>query len=280
MISTRYHSRVRQTEAKETRLPQPIRNRGEFRLPPVAFSFRRQDPGPSQPPPPSASAALESPSLSISPFACTDLEEGAEKDSLPLAHMAGSAAGPDRQYPRVRHDSLAPRTRGVIVAGAYYPFYPGDSACDTADLSMLEHGAYRLLLDFYYSEERLPADRPGPKVDPTEAKIEQGMHIKASLARSSRTQMLEAASTRKPSRSCYFGNLSVSASGRMTFKRDENAPRGCPRTGNPPSALTEPAADAGGPDAGRNNPSRDRYPGFSTISTCRVPGDRSRIRGS
>lgn len=33
----------------------------------------------------------------------------------------------------------------------WYAFYPGDYARDTADLSLLEHGAYRLLLDFYYS---------------------------------------------------------------------------------------------------------------------------------
>lgn len=45
------------------------------------------------------------------------------------------------------------------MGDSYYPFYPGDYARDTADLSMLEHGAYRLLLDFYYSEEKLPSDR-------------------------------------------------------------------------------------------------------------------------
>jgi uncharacterized protein YdaU (DUF1376 family) len=33
----------------------------------------------------------------------------------------------------------------------WYAFYPGDYAKDTADLSLVEHGAYRLLLDFYYS---------------------------------------------------------------------------------------------------------------------------------
>jgi uncharacterized protein YdaU (DUF1376 family) len=33
----------------------------------------------------------------------------------------------------------------------WYAFYPGDYARDTADLSLMEHGAYRLLLDFYYS---------------------------------------------------------------------------------------------------------------------------------
>lgn len=33
----------------------------------------------------------------------------------------------------------------------WYAFYPGDYARDTADLSLMDHGAYRLLLDFYYS---------------------------------------------------------------------------------------------------------------------------------
>ena len=45
------------------------------------------------------------------------------------------------------------------MAGPYYPFYPGDYARDTADLSMTEDGAYRRLLDYYYSNEELPADR-------------------------------------------------------------------------------------------------------------------------
>jgi uncharacterized protein YdaU (DUF1376 family) len=41
----------------------------------------------------------------------------------------------------------------------YYPHHIGDYAQDTRHLSMLEHGAYRLLLDLYYSRESaLPAD--------------------------------------------------------------------------------------------------------------------------
>lgn len=32
----------------------------------------------------------------------------------------------------------------------WYPFYPGDYSRDTSHLSMIEHGAYRLLLDYYY----------------------------------------------------------------------------------------------------------------------------------
>jgi uncharacterized protein YdaU (DUF1376 family) len=41
----------------------------------------------------------------------------------------------------------------------HYPHHLGDYAKDTLGLSMLEHGAYRLLLDAYYaSEEALPVD--------------------------------------------------------------------------------------------------------------------------
>jgi len=42
----------------------------------------------------------------------------------------------------------------------YYRRYVGDYLRDTARLSMLEHGAYNLLLDYYYADEKpLPADR-------------------------------------------------------------------------------------------------------------------------
>jgi uncharacterized protein YdaU (DUF1376 family) len=42
----------------------------------------------------------------------------------------------------------------------WYPFYVGDYMRDTAHLSMLEHGAYRLLLDHYYSTgQPLPDDK-------------------------------------------------------------------------------------------------------------------------
>jgi len=41
----------------------------------------------------------------------------------------------------------------------YYRHYLGDYQRDTARLSLLEHGAYRLLLDAYYGEDGpLPAD--------------------------------------------------------------------------------------------------------------------------
>lgn len=42
----------------------------------------------------------------------------------------------------------------------YYEHHLGDYARDTAHLSMLEHGAYRLLLDRYYATEKgIPADQ-------------------------------------------------------------------------------------------------------------------------
>lgn len=43
----------------------------------------------------------------------------------------------------------------------YYERYCGDYARDTAHLVLAEHGAYTLMLDFYYSAERpLPAEYP------------------------------------------------------------------------------------------------------------------------
>ena len=41
----------------------------------------------------------------------------------------------------------------------FYKHYLGDYLRDTADLSLVEHGAYRLMLDYYYSSEKpLPVD--------------------------------------------------------------------------------------------------------------------------
>lgn len=42
----------------------------------------------------------------------------------------------------------------------YYNRYPGDYSRDTAHLSLIEHGAYAVLLDTYYATEKpLPADK-------------------------------------------------------------------------------------------------------------------------
>ena len=47
------------------------------------------------------------------------------------------------------------------MTNAWYPHYPGDYARDTGHLSMVQQGAYRLLLDHYYATEApLPADFP------------------------------------------------------------------------------------------------------------------------
>lgn len=45
------------------------------------------------------------------------------------------------------------------MADPYYLWFPGDYHRDTGDLSLLEHGAYRVMLDYYYSNETLPSDR-------------------------------------------------------------------------------------------------------------------------
>ena len=46
------------------------------------------------------------------------------------------------------------------LAVNFYKHYLGDYARDTASLSLLEHGAYRVLLDTYYATEApLPADK-------------------------------------------------------------------------------------------------------------------------
>ena len=47
------------------------------------------------------------------------------------------------------------------MADTSYTFHPSDYLRDTVGLSLLEHGAYRLLLDHYYSTSgNLPADNP------------------------------------------------------------------------------------------------------------------------
>ena len=44
------------------------------------------------------------------------------------------------------------------MSDPYYPWYPGDYQRDTNDLSLIEHGAYRVLLDEYYTNKGLPSD--------------------------------------------------------------------------------------------------------------------------
>ena len=45
------------------------------------------------------------------------------------------------------------------MSDQYYRFFPGDYLRDTGDLSLVEHGAYRILLDHYYTQEFLPSDK-------------------------------------------------------------------------------------------------------------------------
>jgi uncharacterized protein YdaU (DUF1376 family) len=46
------------------------------------------------------------------------------------------------------------------MTDCWYAFFPGDYLRDTAALSLMEHGAYRLLLDHYYSTgSPIPADK-------------------------------------------------------------------------------------------------------------------------
>ena len=45
------------------------------------------------------------------------------------------------------------------MSNSWYPRYPGDYGRDTGHLSMIEHGAYTLLLDHHYSTQKpLPAN--------------------------------------------------------------------------------------------------------------------------
>lgn len=45
------------------------------------------------------------------------------------------------------------------MTNVWYAHYPGDYGRDTAHLSLIQHGAYRLLLDHYYSTAApLPSD--------------------------------------------------------------------------------------------------------------------------
>lgn len=44
------------------------------------------------------------------------------------------------------------------MAWAWYPRYPGDYKRDTSHLSLAEHGAYALLMDYYYSKGPIPVN--------------------------------------------------------------------------------------------------------------------------
>lgn len=44
------------------------------------------------------------------------------------------------------------------MSDQYYCFFQGDYLRDTADLTLIEHGAYHLLLHEYYTKESLPAE--------------------------------------------------------------------------------------------------------------------------
>jgi uncharacterized protein YdaU (DUF1376 family) len=44
------------------------------------------------------------------------------------------------------------------MADQYYRFFPGDYQRDTGDLTLVEHGAYRVLLDHYYTCGPLPSE--------------------------------------------------------------------------------------------------------------------------
>ncbi len=45
------------------------------------------------------------------------------------------------------------------MSDQYYRFFPGDYLRDTGDLTLVEHGAYMILLHHYYTQEWLPADK-------------------------------------------------------------------------------------------------------------------------
>src|SRR4030067_2706029 len=47
-----------------------------------------------------------------------------------------------------------------VRGDGYYQFYPGDYLRDTSGLSLIEHGAYLLLLTNYYSQKGLIYEKP------------------------------------------------------------------------------------------------------------------------
>ena len=78
-----------------------------------------------------------------------------------LAHGDADAAVPWGATRAVRSTrSTRSRWRGRVDGVNFYKRYIGDYQRDTGHLSMLEHGAYTLLLDVHYATSSpLPADR-------------------------------------------------------------------------------------------------------------------------
>jgi len=75
-----------------------------------------------------------------------------------LVRPANRNAAAPCQAGRVRCGAWALIRWGTQV-NIWYPHYPGDYGRDTAHLSLVQHGAYRLLLDHYYSTgSPLPSD--------------------------------------------------------------------------------------------------------------------------
>ena len=78
----------------------------------------------------------------------------------PRCHRLAGLGGVDQTRERILHAQQHFCNEYVLVANMnYYKFNVGDYSAATRHLSMLEHGAYRLLLDVYYTTEKpLPAD--------------------------------------------------------------------------------------------------------------------------
>jgi uncharacterized protein YdaU (DUF1376 family) len=71
--------------------------------------------------------------------------------------LCGACKKTQKQDARI--DCESKRTGGATMKMIWYSFYPADYARDTAHLTMVEHGAYRLLLDHcYMTGNPLPAN--------------------------------------------------------------------------------------------------------------------------
>jgi uncharacterized protein YdaU (DUF1376 family) len=72
----------------------------------------------------------------------------------PRCHRLAGLGGVDQRRKRILHGQQSVCNEYVLVAAMnYYERHLGDYARDTSHLSMLEHGAFTLLLDRYYSSE-------------------------------------------------------------------------------------------------------------------------------